>query len=117
MQHVASRNPTPAQIDGDGEKLEDKARSQRRTTTRVIESRRDFQRIYTWNLSKMKISSDTSTVLDIPPSAAAFCPSHPDYYVVGTYLLHRNDEGQETSEGPQKRTGTLILYRLNGTEL
>lgn len=65
----------------------------------------------------MEISSAKSTVLDIPPSAVAFCPAHPDYYVVGTYLLHRNDEGQEARDEPQKRTGTLILYKLANTEL
>lgn len=65
----------------------------------------------------MEISSAKSTILDIPPSAVAFCPSHPKYYVVGTYLLHRNNEGQESSDGPQKRTGTLILYKLEDTEL
>lgn len=65
----------------------------------------------------MSITSEKSTVLDIPPSATAFCPSHPEFYVVGTYFLHRNEDGQEPSDGPQKRTGTLILYRLEGTEL
>lgn len=65
----------------------------------------------------MEISSEKSTVLDIPPSAVAFCPNHPEYYVVGTYFLHRNDEGQQSSDESQKRTGTLILYRLEDTAL
>jgi diphthamide biosynthesis protein 7 len=76
----------------------------------------------------MEISSETSAVLDLPPSAVAFCPSHPDYYVVGTYFLHpkeatttndsNNNSSEEPSdEAPQKRTGTLILYRLEGSVL
>lgn len=65
----------------------------------------------------MDISSSCSTVIDIPPSAVAFCPSHPEYYVVGTYFLHRTAEGEQPSDAPQKRTGTLILYRLEGTQL
>jgi len=74
----------------------------------------------------MEIKSETSTVLDLPPSAVAFCPSHPEYYVVGTYFLHPkeagkngdNDDGEEPSgEITQKRTGTLVLYRLEGSVL
>lgn len=57
-----------------------------------------------------------STSLEIPPSAVAFCPSHPNYYVVGTYFLHPMAPGEPT-DAPQKRTGTLILYRLEGTKL
>lgn len=63
----------------------------------------------------MNITSSTSTVLGLPPSAVAFCPSHPQYYVVGTYFLHPNTE--QPSEASQKRTGTLELYRLEGTAL
>jgi diphthamide biosynthesis protein 7 len=71
----------------------------------------------------MDITSETSTILDLPPSAVAFCPSHPDYYVVGTYFLHpkeviddsKNEESSD--EAPQKRTGTLVLYRLEGSAL
>jgi hypothetical protein len=82
----------------------------------------------------MEITSETSTVLDLPPSAVAFCPSRPEYYVVGTYFLHpkennndgnsnsngngnSNSEESSSSEAPQKRTGTLILYRLEGSVL
>lgn len=72
----------------------------------------------------MEITSETSTVLDLPPSAVAFCPSHPEYYVVGTYFLHPkegnnygNDGGESSGEATQKRTGTLILYRLEGSVL
>jgi diphthamide biosynthesis protein 7 len=71
----------------------------------------------------MEITSETSTVLDLPPSAVAFCPSHPEFYVVGTYFLHpKEDDGESkpieaSGEAPQKRTGTLILYRLEGSVL
>jgi hypothetical protein len=65
----------------------------------------------------MDVASSHSTVLDLPPSAVAFCPSHPEYYVVGTYFLHPTAVGEEPSDAPQKRTGTLVLYRLEGTQL
>jgi diphthamide biosynthesis protein 7 len=76
----------------------------------------------------MDIKSETSTILDLPPSAVAFCPSHPEFYVVGTYFLHpkeeegnndktSNSEDSSSNEAPQKRTGTLILYRLQGSVL
>lgn len=65
----------------------------------------------------MDVTSSQSTTLDLPPSAVAFCPSHPEYYVVGTYFLHRTAEGEQPSDAPQKRTGTLILYKLEETEL
>lgn len=64
----------------------------------------------------MDVVSSQSTTLELPPSAVAFCPSHPRYYVVGTYFLHPTAPGEPT-DAPQKRTGTLILYRLEGTEL
>ncbi|GAB7324742.1 hypothetical protein MBLNU13_g08599t1 [Cladosporium sp. NU13] len=63
----------------------------------------------------MDVVSSQSTNLEVPPSAVAFCPSHPRYYVVGTYFLHPTAPGEPT-DAPQKRTGTLILYRLEGTE-
>jgi diphthamide biosynthesis protein 7 len=73
----------------------------------------------------MDIKSETSTILDLPPSAVAFCPSHPEFYVVGTYFLHPKEESNDettnseysSNEVPQKRTGTLILYRLEGSVL
>ena len=71
----------------------------------------------------MDIRSETSTILDLPPSAVAFCPSHPEFYVVGTYFLHPKEENDDSNneeaseEAPQQRTGTLILYRLEGSVL
>jgi hypothetical protein len=73
--------------------------------------------------ANMDIRSETSTILDLPPSAVAFCPSHPEFYVVGTYFLHPKEENDDSNneeaseEAPQKRTGTLILYRLEGSVL
>ena len=81
------------------------------------------------NCSTMiSIPSATSFVLDLPPSCIAFCPSLPDYFVVGTYYLHPKQEVQHASEAAfsiegrrsdhegeqQKRSGSLILYRLDG---
>lgn len=82
------------------------------------------------------ISSIRSLTLDLPPSCVAFCPSQPEYFVVGTYLLHpkeSRDYPTTTSAGitenvqvqhldseavgdqsPQRRTGSLILFRLDG---
>ena len=86
-----------------------------------LESDCSFRRLK--KSDNMDIKSETSTVLDLPPSAVAFCPSHPEFYVVGTYFLHPKKEtdeskGEESSEeAPQKRTGTLILYRLEGSVL
>lgn len=65
----------------------------------------------------MELSSIKSAVLELPPSAVAFCPSHPEYCVVGTYFLHPKEDENTPSDAPQKRTGTLILYQLEGTEL
>lgn len=84
------------------------------------------------------VTSTTSLTLALPPSCIAFCPSRPEQFVVGTYFLHpREAQSQGTSnlEEPadvddaeqnsisasdekshvdqeQKRTGSLILFRL-----
>lgn len=69
----------------------------------------------------MDITSEKSQVLGTPPSCVAFCPMHPEYYAVGTYVLHKGEASSSTEEpdaaGPQKRTGCLNLYKLNGTEM
>jgi diphthamide biosynthesis protein 7 len=75
------------------------------------------------------ISSLRSQTLIDPPSCIAFCPSQPEYFVVGTYFLHSkasddkqhvDDDGNtetkdETpnSSGPQKRDGRLIVHRVS----
>lgn len=85
------------------------------------------------------VSSTASLMLDLPPSCIAFCPSRPQLFVVGTYFLHpRDPQSQKTSSfgdstdadqteeditsvpddksqanQEQKRTGSLILFRLD----
>ncbi|KAI5466496.1 hypothetical protein BGZ63DRAFT_502530 [Mariannaea sp. PMI_226] len=75
------------------------------------------------------VSSTVSLTLDLPPSCIQFCPAHPDYFVVGTYNLQReetatqlntDEEGEEdtkTSKTPQSRNGTLLVFKIEGTEL
>lgn len=80
------------------------------------------------------ISSLRSHTLVDPPSCIAFCPSQPEYFVVGTYFLHpkASDDSQDNdddhdvknedealedeapiSSGPQKRDGRLIVHRVS----
>lgn len=68
------------------------------------------------------IKSTRSLILDIPPSCIEFVPGHPELFVVGTYYLERKDEeghdATESSTGqPQQRTGSLLLFRLEGEEV
>ena len=68
----------------------------------------------------MEIKSSHSSILDLPPSCAAFCPSHTEIYVIGTYFLHPDKTGDEGTGGvkaPQNTTGSLILYELDGTDV
>ncbi|CAJ2508743.1 Uu.00g137690.m01.CDS01 [Anthostomella pinea] len=67
-----------------------------------------------------------SLTLELPPSCIEFCPAHPEYFVVGTYNLQKeeptetnisessgDDDGeQQTSNKPQSRNGSLVVYRL-----
>jgi diphthamide biosynthesis protein 7 len=75
------------------------------------------------------ISSLRSHTLVDPPSCIAFCPSQPEYFVVGTYFLHpkasddsqdddndqgiKNEDDAPISSGPQKRDGRLIVHRVS----
>ena len=78
------------------------------------------------------INSIKSLVLDLPPSCIEFCPANRDYFVVGTYYLEkkeqdasveeeRNEDEEEKSEDvdkkPQTRTGSLILFKVEGDEM
>ncbi|KAA8645987.1 hypothetical protein EYZ11_004013 [Aspergillus tanneri] len=56
-------------------------------------------------------SSITTVFLDQPPSCLQFCPSAPNSFIVGTYLLseHQDDEGK----AQQSKTGSLQLWRLD----
>lgn len=79
------------------------------------------------------VSSIASLTLDLPPSCIAFCPSRSELFVVGTYFLHPRDNAQQTESSSedsagqnaaeashlgqeQKRTGSLILFRLDRDE-
>ncbi|KAL0257818.1 Prohibitin-2, subunit of the prohibitin complex (Phb1p-Phb2p) [Diplodia seriata] len=68
------------------------------------------------------IKSIRSLTLDIPPSCIEFVPGHPELFVVGTYYLEKNNDGENTTaeqiDGqPQQRTGSLLLFKLEGNEL
>ncbi|KAI0475006.1 hypothetical protein GGR56DRAFT_644158 [Xylariaceae sp. FL0804] len=72
------------------------------------------------------IASWRTLTLDLPPSCIEFCPAHPDYFVVGTYNLQREDTGgaadpdasddgveqHQSPKKPQNRNGSLIVFRL-----
>ncbi|KAF2234038.1 WD40 repeat-like protein [Viridothelium virens] len=61
--------------------------------------------------------------LDLEPSCVAFAPDDTDHFVVGTYHLNSkteksdNSNAQDTPSLPQSRSGSLILYRLQGENL
>ncbi|KAF4536300.1 WD repeat containing protein [Lasiodiplodia theobromae] len=68
------------------------------------------------------IKSTRSLTLDIPPSCIEFVPGHPELFVVGTYYLEKKDEeGHDATESttgqPQQRTGSLLLFKLEGEEV
>lgn len=75
------------------------------------------------------IASLQSLVLDLPPSCAEFCPAHPQYLVVGTYNLQKDDTepapAQEEDENdddaaapkPQNRNGSLIVLKVEGNDV
>ncbi|KAH6653733.1 hypothetical protein BKA67DRAFT_658076 [Truncatella angustata] len=65
------------------------------------------------------ISSLHTSILDLPPSCIEFCPSHPDYFVVGTYDLQKDKAETEQSQDalgqhPQTRNGSLVVFQLTG---
>ncbi|KAI0121640.1 hypothetical protein BJ170DRAFT_675889 [Xylariales sp. AK1849] len=76
------------------------------------------------------IASLRSLTLDLPPSCIEFCTSHPDFFVVGTYNLQRDEEAvqegnaeqdkeddEAASRQSQNRNGSLLVFRLQGDEL
>ncbi|KAH6982812.1 hypothetical protein BKA56DRAFT_614829 [Ilyonectria sp. MPI-CAGE-AT-0026] len=78
--------------------------------------------------SQNVVSSKVSLTLDLPPSCIQFCPAHPELFVVGTYNLERDqtagqtnagdgEEGDDSAKTPQNRNGSLLVYRIEGTEL
>ncbi|KAI0150601.1 WD40-repeat-containing domain protein [Xylariaceae sp. FL1272] len=59
-----------------------------------------------------------SLILDLPPSCIEFCPAHPDYLVVGTYNLQRQERAEQAIDAvdtvkPQSRNGSLVVFRLD----
>lgn len=75
------------------------------------------------------ITSLESLVLELPPSCIEFCSAYPDYLVVGTYELQRDEdqnpdpaedgadeEAVATATAPrtQSRNGSLVVFRVNG---
>lgn len=64
----------------------------------------------------LPLKSLQTLILDLPPSCIEFCPSYPDYFVVGTYDLqkHSTAEIEKSSQPSQKRNGSLIVFHLDG---
>ena len=69
-----------------------------------------------------------STTLDLPPSCIEFSRVSPDFFVVGTYNLEKDEGPEEPQENednenatklkkPQERNGSLVLYGLKDDEL
>lgn len=77
------------------------------------------------------ISSIQFQILDLPPSCIEFCPVARDYFVVGTYFLEKKEQdagvengaeeqgenSEDTDKKPQTRTGSLVLFRVEGDEV
>ena len=67
------------------------------------------------------VSSIQTRILDVPPSCIEVCPWDQTIFAVGTYLLHKEEhtdelgqpESADESNHPQKRTGTVELFRLS----
>lgn len=68
------------------------------------------------------IKSAFSQTLDLPPSCLEFCPEHPDYAVVGTYNLQKEEPEPTTNDTDspkvtdgnktQSRNGSLIVFHV-----
>lgn len=73
------------------------------------------------------ITSTKSLILDLPPSCIEFCPVAREFFVVGTYFLEKKEEeaiveesedlDRETGKKLQTRTGSLILFKVDGDEV
>ena len=75
--------------------------------------------------TKKSVKSLYSTQLPLPPSCVTFSPERPEYFVVGTYYLER-EEGEDAATGDgasepkgqaQSRSGSLILFRVGDGEV
>lgn len=89
--------------------------------------------------SSGSVTKVSSTVLALPPSCIEFSPLAPDYFVVGTYNLQKDEDqvvekddikhdedGDEVSRAneetqgskkQQSRTGSLILFKIADEQL
>lgn len=78
------------------------------------------------------LSSRVSLTLDLPPSCLQFCPAHPEYLVIGTYNLQKEDtddhhgtgggdtvveEARDKLKKNQSRNGSLVVYKSDGSAL
>ncbi|KAI9147868.1 Armadillo-type fold domain containing [Paramyrothecium foliicola] len=74
------------------------------------------------------ISSKVSLTIDLPPSCIQFCASHPEYFVVGTYNLEKNEiptsrgdgedeEVLEQTKQTQSRNGSILVFRAKDDTL
>lgn len=84
-------------------------------------------------MAGLAISSKVSLTLDLPPSCAQFCPAHPEYLVIGTYNLQKEEDPNNHPEGKrddtvagkagnepkkaQSRNGSLLVYKCHGSML
>ena len=89
--------------------------------------------IFGLEMADLAISSKVSLTLDLPPSCVQFCPAHPEYFVIGTYNLQKEEgteDHQDASRGDtavkeegdepkktQSRNGSLVVYRCHGSTL
>lgn len=60
-------------------------------------------------------SSLATQILNQPPSCLEFCPDDPDYFIIGTYLLHE-DKDDESARIKQIKTGSLQLWHLDAAD-
>ena len=60
------------------------------------------------------IISDSSLILDLPPSSIEFCPSNAKYFIVGTYKLEDEELADDSDTKRQIRSGSLELFELMG---
>lgn len=76
--------------------------------------------------STLPIKPKATLILDLPPSCLLFSPTHPDFFVVGTYNLQKDDTSAgpsdedpkaEDAKKPQSRNGSLVVFRLEGDKM
>ncbi|KAI4597820.1 hypothetical protein KJ359_004097 [Pestalotiopsis sp. 9143b] len=70
------------------------------------------------------IRSLVTLTLDLPPSCIEFCPAYPDYFVIGTYDLQKEeaalaggDDDESNVQQSQTRHGSLVTFRLTGEKV